>query len=252
MPGALTSAALLVGAGVGAGVTGSTAGLASLVSYPALLALGLPPVTANVTNTVALVGAGIGSAAGSRVELTGQGGEIRRLAGVAVGGGATGAALLLLTPSGAFERLVPVLVALASLLLLVQPQVRRLRARHVDGGSTLLVTAGTYVIGIYGGYFGAAAGVLLLAVLLVATDDTPVRANALKNVLLWMANAVAAVGFAVVADVRWTAALPLGAGCVLGGLLGPQVARRLPPTALRVLVAVAGLGLAVRLWSAAG
>ncbi len=247
MPGALTSAGLLVGAGVGAGVIGSTAGLASLVSYPALLALGLPPVTANVTNTVALVGAGIGSAAGSRVELTGQGGEIRRLAGVAVAGGATGAALLLLTPGRAFERLVPVLIALAALLLLAQPQVRRLRARHTPAGSTALVTVGTYAIGIYGGFFGAAAGVMLLALLLVATDDTLVRANALKNVLLWIANAVAAAGFAVVADVRWSAALPLGVGCVLGGLLGPALSRRLPPTAVRVVVALAGLGLAVRL-----
>lgn len=251
MPGALTSAALLVAAGLGAGAIGSTAGLASLVSYPALLALGLPPVTANVTNTVALVGSGLGSAAGSRVELTGQSGEIRRLAGVAVAGGATGAALLLLTPGRAFERLVPVLVALASLLLLAQPQVRRLRARHTPTGSTTLVTVGTYVIGIYGGYFGAAAGVMLLALLLVATDDTLLRANALKNVLLWIANAVAAIGFAVVADVRWSAALPLGTGCVLGGLLGPAIGRRLPPTALRLAVAAAGLGLALRLWSTA-
>jgi uncharacterized membrane protein YfcA len=247
VPGALTSAALLLGAGVGAGVVGSTAGLASLVSYPALLALGLAPVTANITNTVALVGAGIGAAAGSRVELSGQGGEIRRLSGVAIAGGATGAALLLLTPGRAFAHLVPVLVALASLLLLAQPRVRRLRAQHTAEGSTLLVTAGTYVIGIYGGYFGAAAGVMLLALLLVAADDTLVRANALKNVLLWMANAVAAVGFALLADVRWSAALPLGAGCVLGGLVGPAVARRLPPTAVRVVVALAGLGLALRL-----
>jgi uncharacterized membrane protein YfcA len=239
--------AVLVLAGIGGGLTGSIAGLASLISYPALLATGVPPLTANVTNTVALVGSGIGAAAGSRVELSGQGGEIRRLSGVAVAGGATGAALLLLTPGGAFERLVPALVALASLLLLAQPQVRRLRARHTPTGGTALVTAGTYAIGIYGGYFGAAAGVMLLALLLVATDDTLVRANALKNVLLWMANAVAAVGFALLADVRWSAALPLGAGCVRGGLLGPAVTRRLPPTVVRVAVALAGLGLAVRL-----
>lgn len=242
---------LLIAAGVGSGVIGSTAGLASLISYPALLAVGLAPVTANVTNTVALVASGAGSALGSRTELRGQAPTVRRLAGFAVAGGATGAALLLVTPAGAFERIVPFLVGLASLLLLAQPRVRQLRRETVGDGARWLVPAGTYVIGVYGGYFGAAAGVMLLALLLVATEETLVRANALKNVLLWMANGVAAVGFALLADVRWSAAAPLAVGCLLGGALGPAVARRIPATPLRLAVAVAGLGLAVRLWVSA-
>lgn len=227
---------------------GSTAGLASLISYPALLAVGLPPVAANVTNTVALVASGAGSALGSRPELRGQSGEVRRLAGVAVAGGSTGAVLLLITPADAFERVVPFLVGLASLLLLTQPWVRRLRRERVGAGGRWVVPTATYVISVYGGYFGAAAGVMLLAVLLVLTDETLVRANALKNVLLGMANAVAALGFVVFADVRWAAALPLALGFLAGGALGPAVARRVPATPLRVVVAAAGMGLAVRLW----
>ncbi len=229
----------------------STAGLASLISYPALLAVGLPPVTANVTNTVALVASGAGSALGSRPELRGQADEVRRLAGTAVAGGTTGAVLLLLTPADDFERVVPFLVGLASLLLLAQPWVRRLRRERVGTGGRWTVPAATYLISVYGGYFGAAAGVMLLAVLLVLTEETLVRANALKNVLLGMANGVAALGFAVLADVRWAAALPLALGFLAGGAIGPAVARRVPATPLRVVVAVAGLGLAVRLWMTA-
>ncbi len=243
---------LLMIAGVVAGVVGSTAGLASLISYPALLAVGLAPVTANVTNTVALVASGIGSALGSRPELHGQVPQVARLAGAAVAGGITGAVLLLLTPAGTFERIVPVLVATASLLLFVQPRVRALRQDHVDKGGRWLLTGGTYLIGVYGGYFGAAAGVMLLAMLLVLGDDTLVRSNALKNVLLWMANGVAALGFAVFADVRWAAAAPLALGFLAGGALGPAVARRLPADGLRIAVALAGLALAVRLWVTAG
>ncbi len=236
---------------MGAGVIGSTAGLASLVSYPALLAVGLPPVTANVTNTVALVASGTGTALASRPELAGQGGTVRRLAAPAVAGGASGAVLLLLTPADAFARVVPFLVALAALLLLAQPRVRRLRQERVGEGGAWAVPAATFLISVYGGYFGAAAGVLLLAVLMVLTEETLVRGNALKNVLLWLANGVAALGFAVFADVRWSAALPLAVGFLVGGSLGPAVARRVPETPLRLVVAVAGLGLAVRLWVAA-
>lgn len=239
--------ALLLVAGVGAGVIGSTAGLASLVSYPALLAVGLPPLTANVTNTVALVASGVGSMLGSRPELRGQGGQVRTLAGVSVAGGLTGAALLLTLPDGSFERAVPYLVALASILLLIAPTMRGWARRSTRAAGPRPLAVGTFVIAIYGGYFGAAAGVLLLALLLVLTDASLVRANALKNVLLWLANGVAAVGFALVADVRWAAAAPLALGFLLGGALGPAVARRVPERPLRVLVGVAGLGLAVRL-----
>ena len=240
--------ALLVTAGVAAGLAGSIAGLASLASYPALLAVGLSPVTANVTNTVSLVVASVGSVAGSRPELSGQAGRLRRFVPAAVAGGVTGCALLLLTPSRAFELVVPFLIAAASLTLLLQRWVRRLTLRAAGAREGRAVRLGVFAISVYGGYFGAAAGVLLLALFAVVLDVALVRANALKNVLLGAANAAAAVGFAIVATVDWRAALPLAAGVLAGSSLGPGVARRLPATPLRVGIGLAGLALAVVLF----
>lgn len=243
---------LLALAGVGAGVIGSTAGLASLVSYPALLAVGLPPVTANVTNTLGLIGSSIGSVAGSRPELTGLGAMVRRGVPVAAVAGAVGAALLLLGPPDVFESVVPLLVAGASVLLLLSPKVRRAGARrrasgkgHADGGA--VVTVLVFLACVYGGYFGAAAGVMILAVLLSRTDRSLPVSNALKNVFLGVANATAAVVFAISAPVEWAAVPPLLLGCIVGGWLGPAVVRRVPEAALRWVVGVAGLLLALRL-----
>jgi uncharacterized membrane protein YfcA len=244
---------LLVLAGIAAGLIGSVAGLASLVSYPALLATGMPPLTANVTNTVALVLNGVGSVSASRPELAGQRPRLVRLGVAGLLGGVVGAALLLLTPSDAFEKLVPFLIAGASAAILVQRPPRELaaegaaaQARHPHRDHWGLVL-GTFVISIYGGYFGAAAGVLMLAMFLVVTGEGMARGNALKNVVLGMANAVAAIGYALFADVAWLAALPLAIGFFLGGRLGPRVVRRVPQTLLRRVIAVAGLGLAVHL-----
>lgn len=243
---------LLLAAGVGAGITGSTAGLASLVSYPVLLAIGLPPIVANVTNTVGLIGSSIGSVAGSRAELRGQGPDIRRWLGIAVVGGAVGATLLLTTPPGVFETLVPFLVAGAAGLLLLSPQLRAIRAERSKEGaapphSGPLVPVALFATCLYGGYFGAAAGVMILALLLLATDKSLPAANAVKNLLLGVANTVAAVGFVVFADVRWAAAIPMGFGCVLGGAIGPAIVRRVPPALMRSVIAVAGFALAVKL-----
>ena len=244
---------LLVVAGFAAGLSGSLAGLASLFSYPALLAAGLAPVAANVTNTVALTVTAIGSVAGSRRELAGQGPTVRRLAAPVVLGGAAGAALLLLTPGDAFEVVVPVLVAAASVVLLLQPRVRAAaerRAARSSGPATRpgrpgrSTVAALFAVAVYGGYFGAAAGVLLLALLLVGLPVTLLQGNALKNVLLGLANATAAVGFTLVGPVDWRAAAPLAAGLLVGSRLGPALARRLPETALRIGIGVAGLGLA--------
>jgi uncharacterized protein len=241
----------LVLAGIGAGLTGSIAGLASLISYPALLAVGIPPVTANVTNTVALVLNSVGAVSASRPELVGQARRLRPLAVAAVLGGVTGAALLLLTPSEAFERVVPFLIAAASAAILVQRPPRELAAtgaaHHPDHPDPRWLPLGTYAIGIYGGYFGAAAGVVMLAMYLLGTGETLPRGNAMKNVVLGVANAVAAVGFIVFSSIAWSAALPLAIGLFAGGRLGPRVVRRAPQTALRRVVAVAGLGLAVHL-----
>ena len=241
---------LLVLAGIGGGLTGSIAGLASLISYPALLAAGLPPVTANVTNTAALVLTGVGSVSASRPELKGQGRRLVPLAVAAVLGGAAGAALLLSTPTEAFERIVPVLIGGASLAILVQPPLRELA---LDAAFThrrrdpWWLPVAVFVISIYGGYFGAAAGVLMLATFLLTTGEGLPRSNAMRNVILGVANTVAAVGFVLLASIAWSAALPLALGLFLGSLLGPRIVRRAPQTALRRIIAVAGLGLAVHL-----
>ena len=241
--------AFLVLAGIGAGLTGSIAGLASLVSYPALLATGIPPVTANVTNTVALVLNAVGSVSASRPELRGQARRLRPLVVAAALGGATGMVLLLLTPTEAFERIVPWLIGGASAAILVQRPPRELAA---DGAQQPVrdprwLPLGTFAVAIYGGYFGAAAGVLLLAMFLLSTHEGLPRGNAMKNVVLGTANAVAAVGFVVLTDVAWSAALPLALGFFVGGRIGPSVVRRAPQKALRTVIAVAGLALAVHL-----
>jgi len=247
---------LLVLAGVAAGLTGSVAGLASLVSYPALLATGIPPVSANVTNTVALVFNSVGSVSASRPELTGQRPRLVRLAAAGLLGGAAGATLLLVTPADAFQKVVPVLIAGASVMLLAQRPPRELASEgaHLQAGhphaghrASWGLTAATFAISVYGGYFGAAAGVLMLATFLLTTGEGVPRSNALKNVVLGVANSVAAVAYAFLADVDWLAALPLAVGFFIGGRLGPAVVRRAPQTLLRRVIAVAGLGLALQL-----
>ncbi len=237
---------ILLAAGVGGGLTGSIAGLASLATYPALLALGLAPVTANVTNTVSLVFSSTGAISGSRPELRGQRTRLRPLAVAGLLGGAVGGALLLVTPEGSFELVVPWLGALGALVMLLR---RRLvhdpGAEPGDHGRVVVV--GTGLIGVYGGYFGAGAGVLLLALLLHGTDESLPRANAFKNVVLGVANAIAAVAFIVFGSVSWPVVVPLGLGLFVGARLGPAVVRRLPADGLRIAIAIAGLGLAVKL-----
>jgi uncharacterized membrane protein YfcA len=245
-----TSLLVLLLAGMGAGLAGTVTGLASLVSYPALLAVGLSPLTANVTNTVALSCNALGAAAGSQPELRGQRAQVLRLGAVCVVGGAVGAGLLLLTPGGAFQRIVPWLIALASLLILARPVLLRAGTAAL-GHRHPVVVAGMFGAAVYAGYFGAAAGVVMLALLSAVTPDSHARVNALKNVVLGLGNATAAIGFAVLGPVSWTAALPLAIGFFGGGLLGPRIVRRLPTNALRVVIAVLGLALALRLgWQA--
>ncbi|GIM91949.1 sulfite exporter TauE/SafE family protein [Paractinoplanes toevensis] len=246
----LSDATLLVLGGVGGGLTGSMAGLASLVSYPALLAVGLAPVAANVTNTVALLSNTVGTAAGARPELRGHGRRLAKLSAVAGTGGLAGAVLLLATPSSAFERIVPVLVALGAALLLLRD-----RLRHWAGHRTLpspILGGAIFLVGVYGGYFGAAAGVLMLAILsAAATEPLPVT-NAVKSIALGAANLAAAVIYAAVAPVNWAAAGLMAIGCLLGSWLGPTLVRRTPERSLRVAIAVASLGLAAYLWWRAG
>jgi uncharacterized membrane protein YfcA len=244
---------LLVLAGVSAGLVGSIAGLASLISYPALLAVGIPPVTANMTNTVAMSLLGVGSVSASRPELAGQRRRMLRQIPAGVLGGVVGAALLFLTPSDAFERIVPVLIALASAAMLLSRPPTELadegaldQRRHPHRDPRWL-PLGTFSVAIYGGYFGAAAGVLMLAMYLLTTGEGLPRGNALRNVVLAAANGVAAVGFVVLGSVAWLAALPLALGLFAGGRLGPRIVRRAPQQLLRRGIAAAGLALAAYL-----
>lgn len=233
-------------AGFGGGLAGSVAGLASLVSYPALLAVGLPPVTANVSNTVALVFSSIGSISGSRPELRGQRAQAQRLGVIAIAGGVTGGVLLLATSSSAFALIVPWLIGLASLAILLRRNPARPPTTDLHHPSWVL-GVGVFLVALYGGYFGAAAGVLLLALLLFSTAEPLARSNALKNLLLGLANGVAAVAFVAFGPVRWSAVVPLAAGFLVGGRLGPIIVRKTPAPPLRVLIALAGVGLAVHL-----
>jgi uncharacterized protein len=235
----------LVAAGIGGGLSGSIAGLASLVTYPALLAFGLGPIAANVTNTVALVFNGIGATTASRPELVGQSGRLRRLVPLALLAGTLGAIAVLLTPSNAFARIVPWLIASASVVIVLP---RRSPVRLVGDGSApsdrQALPVAVFAVAFYGGYFGAAGGVMLLAILLAATSETLARANAAKNLLLGGANLAGSVVFAAFGPVRWTAAVPLAVGGFLGSRIGPSVVRRVPARHLRLLIGVLGVGLA--------
>jgi uncharacterized membrane protein YfcA len=243
-------AAFLAAAGVLGGLTGSIAGLASIATYPALLVVGLPPVTANVTNTVAMVFTAVGSVWGSRPEMTGLRPWLRRILPVAAVAGAIGAGLLLCTPAEGFEKLVPILLGGASIAIAI-PRGRGGEARAASHqrhtATVLLESAAIFLICIYGGYFGAAAGVLLIALLLHVGHETLAHANASKNIISGVANTVAAVIFSVFAPVHWPAVLALGLGCLVGARLGPVVVRHAPAGPLKVVISAAGLALAVKL-----
>ena len=240
--------ALLLGAGVLAGMVGSAGGTASLISYPALLAVGIPALAANMTNAVAFVASLPGSALGSRPELRGQGQWLRSWAPLAAVGGAAGAALLLLTPAGVFGRVVPFLVAFAALALLLQPRVSAWQEKHLRKTSRLLLPCGLFAVSVYDGYWGAGAGVMTLALLLLTVDQHLARSNALKNMILGVADVVCSIGFVLFGPVHWAAAVPLALGLLVGSTVGPSLTRRVPGNIVRVVVALAGLGLAVHLW----
>ena len=242
-------AVLLVVAGIAGGLTGSVAGLASVATYPALLLAGLPPVAANVTNTVALTFNTIGSVWGSLPELDGMGPWLRRVLPVAILGGAAGAALLLSLPATGFEQVVPVLLGLSAVTIAI-PQ-RRGSDDEPGRKRSALIAFAIFAICLYGGYFGAAAGVMLLALFLHGGSESLAHANAAKNVVLGAANGVAAIGFIALAPVNWTAVAPMGVGCLIGARLGPVIVRYAPATPLRIAIALAGLALAVKLgWDA--
>ncbi|MFJ5878702.1 sulfite exporter TauE/SafE family protein [Streptomyces sp. S1] len=235
-------------AGIGAGTINTIVGSGTLITFPVLLATGLPPITANVSNALGLVPGSVSGAIGYRRELKGQKKRILRLGAAALVGGLVGAILLLALPSDAFDAIVPVLIGLALVLVLLQPRiaaaVKRRRERtgseaHPDGGPTLLV--GLLLASMYGGYFGAAQGVLYLSLMGLLLHDDLQRINAVKNILGALVNGVAAVFFLFVADFDWTAVLLIAVGSTIGGQLGAKVGRRLPPTVLRGVIIAVGV-----------
>ena len=234
-------------AGVAAGTINTVVGSGTLITFPTLLAFGVPPVTANVSNTVGLVPGSLSGAIGYRAELAGQSGRIKVLGLASLGGGALGAGLLLWLPSSAFDAIVPVLIALGVLLVITGPAIsRRVAARAAQRGGIAehgvwWVWPAVFVAGVYGGYFGAAQGVLLMAILGIGVADTLQRHNATKNVLAMIVNGIAAVVFILVAHVDWRIAGLIAAGSIVGGQLGATVGRRLPPVALRSVIVVVGV-----------
>ena len=248
---ALLELAALAAAGAAAGAVNAVAGGGSLISFPALVAAGHPPLVANVTNAVAVLPGYLGGSVAYRAELRGQRGRVRALAATSALGAAAGTALLLTTPASAFERLAPALVLAASLLLAAQPWIAaRVGAPPGDGAGRrrALLQPVVLVAAIYGGYFGAGLGVLLLAVLGLLLVDDLQRLNALKGALSLVIGAVAALSVALFGPVAWPAAGVMALGSLAGGHLGVGVARRMAPEALRRGVVVLGVAVAVALW----
>jgi uncharacterized protein len=241
---------LLLLAGLAAGTINTVVGSGTLITFPVLLALGYGPVAANVANTIGLVPGSVSGAIGYRAELRGERGRLMRLGAASTVGGVTGAALLLTLPDSAFDAIVPVLIALALVLVIVQPRLSRvLAARRGEarpGGGPLL-RLGIFGTGVYGGYFGAAQGIILLALMGISLPDDLQKLNAIKNVLAGLVNFVAAVVFIAIAPVAWLPALLIAAGSIAGGQVGARVGRRLPPAVLRAVILVVGTAAIVTL-----
>jgi hypothetical protein len=234
-------------AGTAAGTINTVVGSGTLITFPTLLAFGIPPVTANVSNTIGLAPGSLSGAIGYRAELQGQRARLVRLGTASLVGGVVGALLLLVLPSGAFDAIVPVLILLGCVLVVLGPRIQRRVASRAESRGGLPEHGAGWVwpavlgTGVYGGYFGAAQGVLLMAVLGIGVEDTMQRHNATKNVLAMLVNGIAAVIFVFVAHVDWTVAGLIAIGSIIGGQLGATVGRRLPPVALRALIVVVGV-----------
>ena len=240
----------ILAAAIAAGAINAVVGSGSLITFPTLLAFGFPPVIANVSNNIGLVPGNVSGALGYREELSGQRGRLIRLGIASCAGSLAGAGALLALPPGVFEVVVPALIILACVLVVLQPRLSawvaaRGKERGEQGGPFLI--AGVFLAGVYGGYFGAAQGVLVIGLLGVFLTESLQRVNAGKNVLVTIVNATAAIVFVIFAHVAWLAVALIAAGSTAGGLIGARVGRRLPPLALRIIIVVIGVIAAVKL-----
>jgi uncharacterized protein len=231
-------------AGVSAGAINTLVGSGTLITFPVLLAFGYAPIAANVANSVGLVPASVSGAVGYRRELKGQGRRAARLGVCSLLGGATGGVLLLVLPGSTFKAVVPACIFIALTMTVAQPRLNRWfsqRQIDVETSATLLLPVMVFVTGVYGGYFGAAQGVLLLGILGAGLAQNLQRTNALKNVLVGVVDGVAALYFAFAVHVQWAPALIIAAGSIIGAQLGARYGRRLSPTALRTLIVLVGI-----------
>jgi uncharacterized protein len=240
----------IAAAGLAAGAINALVGSGTLITFPVLLAFGYAPVTANVSNTIGLAPGNASGAFGYRRELAGQRARALRFGAASLAGGVTGAVLLLVLPASAFKAVVPAFIAVALVLIVLQPRLTRwLSGRELDlersWRAPLLVAV--YLTGVYGGYFGAAQGILLIGILGVALTQSLQRTNALKNVLVGLVNGVAGVYFVLAAHVDWGPAALIACTSIAGAQLGARFGRRLPPQALRGVVIVVGAFAIVRL-----
>jgi len=249
----LTDAIIILFAGMAAGTINTIVGSGSLITFPTLVALGYPPLLANVSNNIGLVPGSLSGVYGYRRELNGQSARLRRLVPASALGAATGSTLLLTLPSDVFDRVVVFLVAIALVLVVAGPTISRKLAARRAAGSTQHrdVTPGlqalVFAAGIYGGYFGAAQGIILMAVLGIFLNETLQRINGCKNVLALIVNAVAAVVFVATTNVDWKVVGVIAVGSTIGAQIGARYGRRLNPRALRALIVVVGLTALIRL-----
>ncbi|TDD68275.1 sulfite exporter TauE/SafE family protein [Actinomadura darangshiensis] len=248
----LLDAAAVFAAGVAAGGINTVVGSGSLITFPTLVALGYPPVVANISNNIGLVPGGVTGAYGYRNELTGQRGRLLRLGSGSLIGAVIGGLLLLGLPAEAFDVIVVALIIIALVLVIVQPRLQKwIRARRAEEGTQPphggpLLWVGVLLAGMYGGYFGAAQGIILIALLGIMLDDDLQRLNAGKNVLSAVVNGTAAILFTLTwlfgdTEINWWAVLLIAAGSTCGGAIGASVGRRIPPMVLRGVIVVVGL-----------
>jgi uncharacterized protein len=243
-------AAAIFAAGGAAGTINTIVGSGTLITFPVLIGFGYQPVTANVSNTIGLVPGSVSGAIGYRAELAGQRRRAAVLAIPSLAGGITGAVLLLTLPASAFKSIVPGFIAAALVLVVLQPWLtRKLAGRHPHPLSTRgVLPLSLFVVGVYGGYFGAAQGILIVALLGMTLPEPLQRINALKNILAGLTNSIAGIVFLIAAShVSWTVAGLLAVGSTFGGQLGARVGRRLPPAVLRGLIVAVGTAAIVKL-----
>jgi len=243
----------IFGAGIAAGTINTVVGSGTLFTFPVLLAFNYSPVVANVSNSVGLVPGYVTGAFGYRNELTGQRSRAIPLAVASVSGGICGAILLLVLPASAFKAIVPAFIVVALLLIIFQPQIDRTlakrRSQEARAHAGAVGMLAIFASGLYGGYFGAAQGILVLAILSLALDEQLQRINALKVVLTGLVNLVAGIVFVIAAHVAWGPAGLIAAGATLGGLIGARVGRLLPEAGLKAVIVGVGIFAIVRLLS---